>query len=187
MTLHPDSTIDFSDLEECDGPGIILEHSGVDINTCLHCRSCSGGCPFTAAMDYLPNEIIRLLQFGMIEAAMGSATIWTCVACNTCSAQCPMAIDIPAAMDVMKQMAVARKIVIAEPDVLDFHREILRSITKYGRTHKLEIMLRFKLKTRRYFSDFQTGLRMLAKRKLDLTPSRIQDTATLKRLMNGLE
>lgn len=98
-----------------------------------------------------------------------------------------MAIDIPAAMDVMKQMAVARGIVIAEPDVLDFHREILRSITKYGRTHKLEIMLRFKLKTRRYFSDFQTGLRMFAKRKLDLTPSRIQDTATLKRLMNDPE
>jgi heterodisulfide reductase subunit C len=135
-------------------------------------------------MDYLPNEIIRLLQFGMIEAAMGSATIWTCVACNTCSAQCPMAIDIPAAMDVMKQMAVARKIVIAEPDVLDFHREILRSITKYGRTHKLEIMLRFKLKTRRFFSDTQTGLRMLAKNKLDLTASRIKDTAALKRLMN---
>jgi hypothetical protein len=58
-------------------------------------------------------------------------------------------------------MAVARRIVIAEPDVLDFHRKSLRAVTNYGRTHKLEIRLRFKLKTRDYFSDFQTGLRQV--------------------------
>lgn len=58
-------------------------------------------------------------------------------------------------------MTVARGIVLAEPDVLDFHRESLRAVTNYGRTHKLEIRLRFKLKTRDYFSDFQTGLRQV--------------------------
>ena len=58
-------------------------------------------------------------------------------------------------------MAVARRIVLAEPDVLDFHRDSLHSFTNYGRTHKLEIRLRFKLKTRDYFSDFQTGLRQV--------------------------
>lgn len=136
-------------------------------------------------MDYLPNEVIRMLQFGMIDDVLRSSTIWTCVACNTCSAQCPMAIDIPAMMDVMRQMAVERNLAVAEPDVLAFHKEIMRSIHKYGRTHKLEIMLRFKLKTRRFFSDAQTGLRMLAKRKLDLTPSRVKDTATLNRLIGN--
>jgi heterodisulfide reductase subunit C len=168
----------------CNGPEIVRRHSGVDINSCLQCLSCSAGCPFTAAMDYLPNQVVRLVQFGLIEEALRSATIWTCVACNTCSAQCPMAIDIPGMMDVLRQMAVEQNVAVAEPDVLAFHREIIRSIEKYGRTHKLEIMLRFKLKTRRFFSDTQTGLRMLAKNKLDLTASRIKDTAALKRLMN---
>lgn len=96
-----------------------------------------------------------------------------------------MAIDIPAVMDVMRQMAVQKKIAVAEPDVLDFHREIMRSIAKYGRTHKLEIMLRYKLKTRSLFSDVQTGLRMFAKKKLDLTPSRVKNTTALKKLMNS--
>lgn len=162
---------------------MVQDHSGVNINTCLQCRTCSGGCPFTAAMDHLPNEVVRLLQFGLIDEVLRCSTIWTCVACNTCSAQCPMAIDIAAMMDVMRQTAVERNLAVAEPDVLAFHQEIMRSIHKYGRTHKLEIMLRFKLKTRRFFSDTQTGLRMLAKRKLDLTPSRVKDTETLSKLM----
>ncbi|MBR9984830.1 MAG: hypothetical protein KFF68_02860 [Desulfosarcina sp.] len=34
------------------------------MNLCLHCQSCSGGCPFTAAMDLLPNRVLRLIQLG---------------------------------------------------------------------------------------------------------------------------
>jgi heterodisulfide reductase subunit C len=185
MLSKATAPIDFTLTPQYDGAQIIRQHSGVNINTCLQCRSCSGGCPFTAAMDFPPNHLIRLLQFGLVDEALRSSTIWTCVACNTCSAQCPMAIDIPAVMDVMRQMAVEKNIAVAEPDVLAFHREIMRSIEKYGRTHKLEIMLRYKLKTRSLFSDVQTGLRMFAKKKLDLTPSRVQNTAALKKLMNS--
>ena len=182
--VDPTTVIDSTSHFHGDGAAIVLDHCGVNINMCLQCRSCSGGCPFTAAMDHLPNEVLRMLQFGLVDEVLRCSTIWTCVACNTCSAQCPMAIDIAAMMDVMRQMAVERNLAVAEPDVLAFHQEIMRSIQKYGRTHKLEIMLRFKLKTRRFFEDTQTGLRMLAKRKLDLTPSRVKDTDTLNKLMN---
>jgi len=44
---------------------------------------------------------------------------------------------------------------------------VLGSIERYGRTHKLEIMLRYKLKTRDLISDWTVGMKMLAKRKLD--------------------
>jgi heterodisulfide reductase subunit C len=60
-----------------------------------------------------------------------------------------MAIDIPAMMDQMRQLAVQSGTEIAEPDVLRFHQTVLDSVERYGRTHKLEIMLRFKLTTRR--------------------------------------
>ncbi len=185
MKINTRDAIDFTTPAECDGSAIILEHSGVNINRCLHCRTCSGGCPFTAAMDYLPNQVIRLLQFNLMEDALRCSTIWTCVACNTCSAHCPMAIDIPVMMDVMKQTALEKEVAIKESDVLAFHREVLRTIAKYGRTHKLEIMMRFKVKTRRLFSDFRSGIRMLSKNKLDLSPSRIQDIDALKRLINN--
>jgi len=158
----------------------LLNSCGVNVNLCLHCLSCSIGCPFTEAMDLLPNRVLRLVQLNMEEAALQCSTIWTCVACNTCSMQCPMAIDIPAIMDALRQISIEQGVKIAEPDVLAFHREVLNSIEKYGRTHKVEIMLRFKLKTRHYFSDLQTGMRMLAKRKLDLSPSKVNNIAEVK-------
>ena len=158
----------------------LLTRSGVNVNLCLHCQSCAGGCPFTDAMDLLPNRVLRLIQLGMEKEALMCSTIWACVGCYTCSIQCPMAIDIPAVMDTLRHLALEKGIAVAEPDVLAFHREVLNSINRYGRAHKLEIMLRFKIKTRNYFQDLQTGLRMLAKRKLDLAPSRVNRSSEIK-------
>lgn len=163
----------------------LFTRSGVNINLCLHCQSCAGGCPFTDAMDLLPNRVLRLIQLGMEDQALGCSTIWACVGCNTCSIQCPMAIDIPAVMDTLRSMALDKGIAVAEPDVLSFHQEVLRSIERYGRTHKLEIMLRFKLKTRNYFQDLQTGLRMLARRKLDLSPSKVSHSGEIKAMFSN--
>ena len=163
----------------------LLNSCGVNVNLCLHCRSCSGGCPFTDAMDLLPNHVLRLVQLNLEEEALQCSTIWVCVACNTCSTQCPMAIDIPAMMDTLRQLSIEKDVKISEPDVLAFHREVLKSIEKYGRTHKIEIMLRFKLKTRNYFNDLQTGMRMLAKRKLDLSPSKVKNIAEIKSIFNS--
>lgn len=84
-----------------------------------------------------------------------------------------MAIDMPAIMDALRQKALAEGVKVAEQGILDFHNEMLSSMKRYGRTHKLEIMLRYKIKQRDWFSDMNLGLRMFAKRKLDLTPSKI--------------
>jgi heterodisulfide reductase subunit C len=165
-------------------PQELARSCGVDFNACYHCRCCGNGCPFLESMDFPPNSVIRLLQLGQIEEALTSRTIWTCVGCNTCSMQCPMAIDIPALMDSLRQMALERKVAIAEPDVVDFHKAVLDSIARYGRTHKLEIMMRYKLKTRTFLQDWQVGLKMLAKRKLDLTPSRVKSLSVVQALIN---
>jgi heterodisulfide reductase subunit C len=85
-----------------------------------------------------------------------------------------MAIDIAAIMDALRSMAVKEGIKIAEPDILDFHKEVINSIERYGRTHKLEIMMRYKIRTRNWFQDMDIGLKMMAKRKLDLRPSRVK-------------
>jgi len=153
----------------------VRARSGIDFNRCLHCRSCANGCPFLEGMDVAPNGVIRMVQFGMEQAVLACSTIWVCVGCNTCSSCCPMAIDIPAVMDVLRYKALEKNVTIAESDILNFHTEVLNTVQKYGRTHKLEIMMRYKLKTRDLLSDMGMGLKMLKKRKLDLTPSRVQD------------
>jgi heterodisulfide reductase subunit C len=96
--------------------------------------------------------------------------------------QCPNAIDIPAVNDALRQMAMEAGVQIAEPNILAFHQEVLNSIQRYGRTHKFEIMLRYKLRRRDWFTDTTVGLKMFAKRKLELLPSRSKDMKTIKGL-----
>jgi heterodisulfide reductase subunit C len=153
----------------------IDERSGAGLNRCYQCRACANGCPFVQAMDYTPNQVIRLLQFGLRQEALSCKTIWVCVGCHTCSSQCPMGIDIAAVMDTLRLMAVEEGVVIGKPNIIDFHEEVLRSLEKYGRAHKLGIMLGYKRQTGRWLKDLDLGLKMLAKRKLDLIPSRVRD------------
>jgi heterodisulfide reductase subunit C2 len=149
--------------------------SGTNFKACYQCRSCAAGCPFLKAMDYNPNAVLRLLQYGMTQEALTCKTIWVCVGCHTCSSQCPMGIDLAAVMDTLRLMAVEEGVAIGRPHILDFHAEVLRSLERYGRAHKLGIMLRHKMTTKSWFKDLDVGLKMLAKRKLDLWPSKVKN------------
>ena len=88
-------------------------------------------------------------------------------------------------MDRLRHKAIKKGVKIAEPDVLNFHNEVLNTVKKYGRTHKLEIMMRYKLKKMDLFSDMGMGLKMLKKRKLDLTPSKVQDRKAIEKIFNN--
>lgn len=165
---------------------VLVENlSGINLNRCMQCKTCTNGCPFVEGMDYSPNQVLRLVQLGMEKEALESSTIWVCVGCNTCSSICPMAIDIPGIMDALRHQTMKQGIEIAEPDILHFHEEVMNTVEKYGRTHKLEIMMRYKLKTRDLLSDMGMGLKMLKKRKLDLTPSRIKDKSAIGKIFNN--
>ena len=158
--------------------------SRTSLSRCWHCFGCSGGCPIAEDMDYMPNEILRMIQFGMLEKVLQSSSIWMCVGCNTCSTQCPNAVDIAAIMDALRQMAIEENAAIAEPKILSFHKEVVNSIARYGRTHKLEIMMRYKLAEKDFFTDSMVGLKMLFKRKLELFPSKVQDKKSLKTILD---
>lgn len=160
----------------------IQKLSGTMLNRCFHCRTCANGCPFVQAMEYPPNAIIRLVQFGLRREALESHTIWICVSCHTCSVECPMDIDIAAIMCSLRRLALEEGVAVAETNILDFHREMLGSIERYGRAHKLGIMLRYKARARQWFTDLDVGLKMLAKRKLDLRASRVKALKEITRL-----
>ena len=160
----------------------VVRRSGENFRRCFHCQSCGSGCPVSQAMTYRPNGVIRLVQYGLKSEALECSDIWLCMGCNTCSTACPMAIDIAAVMSALREMAIEEGVRIAEPGIYNFHQEVLNSIHRYGRTHKLEIMMRYKLRQRDLFSDMDTGLRMLAKRKLDLRPSKISNKTQIRKL-----
>jgi heterodisulfide reductase subunit C len=133
-------------------------------------------------MDLNPNALVRLVQLGLRQEALSCSTIWICVGCHTCSNICPMTIDLVAMIDVLRHLALEEEVEPAEPAIAEFHRQVLGSIQRHGRAHKLEIMLRHKFESGQWFSDLDLGLRMLAKRKLDLRPSRVENLAEVRRL-----
>jgi heterodisulfide reductase subunit C len=159
----------------------VIRRSGVNLNMCWHCRCCASGCPFSHAMDYFPYEVIRLVQLGQKQEALECSGIWICVGCNVCSVQCPNLIDIPAVNDALRHMTLEEGYKVAEPDILNFHREVVDSIKRYGRTHKLEIMVRFKLKKRDWLNDLSIGWKLLSRGKLEFLPSKIKEPKSLRR------
>ena len=56
--------------------------SGTEIDRCCQCLTCSLGCPSAFAMDYLPHQIVRMVQMGLREQVLSSATIWVCADCQ---------------------------------------------------------------------------------------------------------
>lgn len=156
--------------------------SGADLSRCYHCRGCAPVCPVGLAMKLPPHGVIRLVQFGLREEVLSSSAIWVCLGCHTCSSLCPMAIDIASIMDALRFLALEEGVTPAEPEILEFHRQVLETVEHYGRTHKLEIMLRFKAKFRNWFGDMNVGIRMLAKRKLELTASKVSAVEEVRQL-----
>jgi len=160
----------------------IENHSHANLSRCWHCLCCSGGCPFSKDMDILPNSVIRMIQYGMKEQVLNCSTIWLCVGCNTCSMECPNAVDMAAIMDALRQIAIKENIKVSEPGILTFHEKVINSISKYGRTHKFEIMMRYKMSEKDFFSDIDLGFKMLSKRKLDLMPSKVKNKKQIQDL-----
>lgn len=156
--------------------------SGVNPSRCIQCMGCTGVCPFAYAMDIQPHRILRMIQLGCREEVVGCSAIWICVSCHSCSNQCPQALDIVGLMDALRETALDERRRIPQRDILMFHRAVVESIQHHGRTHKLEIILRYKASTWKWLEDLDVGLKMLAKRKLELTPSSVEDTREIREM-----
>jgi heterodisulfide reductase subunit D len=79
--------------------------SGQNIQLCYHCHKCTAGCPAAFAMEYGPDRILRLIQFGQRERLLSSRDAWLCLGCEMCGAHCPNEIDINEVMIALKEIA----------------------------------------------------------------------------------
>ncbi|MBW2307033.1 MAG: 4Fe-4S dicluster domain-containing protein [Deltaproteobacteria bacterium] len=146
-----------------------------DVRTCYQCKKCSAGCPVAFAMDYMPHQVIRMVQMGYRDQAVRCSTIWVCASCETCTTRCPNEVDIARVMDVLRQMALEEQVPEAEREIHVFHNEFLRSIRSHGRVFELGLIGLFKLRTGRFFDDILMGWKMFRKGKLSLLPHRVRD------------
>lgn len=158
----------------------VIARSGANLGRCYQCLTCTLGCPVAPDMDYPPNQIVRMVQLGLKDAVLGSATIWLCAACETCVTRCPNEVDIVAMMDTLRQMALEEKVKCKETAIANFHQLFLDSIREHGHQYELGLLMRLKLKNRDLFSDIGLGMKMLSKGKLKILPPKSHHKQAVK-------
>lgn len=159
-------------------PMEVAKVAGTDLNACLTCMSCSGGCPMYQYMDYGPHGAMRLIVLGLKKEVLTSNTIWRCLGCHTCAAVCPMAINIAAVMDYLRQECLAEKLPVGDKPMWEFHRSMMGTIRRHGRVSKVELMMEHKMRTMglgpsAWLQDSVVGTKMILMGKLHLLPSRV--------------
>jgi heterodisulfide reductase subunit C len=154
--------------------GSLKDDGPLHVERCHQCRKCTSGCLLTVAMDVMPDQMVRLVQLGCREAALGSRTIWVCASCQACTARCPNGIEIAGLMDALRRQCTRTGTVPAEPRVPVFHQKFLRSVQRHGRVFELGMTGGFKLATGDLLGDAGLGWWLIRRRKLRLLPRRIR-------------
>ena len=76
------------------------------VSACYQCKKCSAGCPLTFAMDFYPDQVIRLTLLGQDDQVLGCRTIWVLLLVPDLHHSLPNNIDIAGVMDWLKEEAV---------------------------------------------------------------------------------
>lgn len=160
------------------------ERTGQKVRDCYQCKKCSAGCPVAFAMDLVPHEVMKMVQYGQERRLLQCSTIWLCASCETCSTRCPNDIDIAGVMDGLRAMALESGERIAEREVVQFHRSFLNGIKYTGKTNEPVLIGQYKALSRRLFDDLGLGAVMLLKRKIKVVPRVVKDRAAVRRIFD---
>lgn len=161
-----------------------------NLNRCYQCSMCSDGCPVAYAMDYYPNQVIRMVRLGMKDKVLQSSTIWLCASCETCATRCPNEIDIVRLMDVLRGESVKEGIKSPVDKIYRFHQAFIEQIRKRGRVDEARLMISYELKTGEFLSMDKMrellglALQMLRKGKIKLPSLKRHSPKAIKGIFN---
>jgi len=81
---------------QCDFKEMVLENvPDANLDLCLTCGACTGGCPASSLMNLDPRKLLRMVLLGMDEEVLSTPWAWVCTMCARCYSVCPMKINIP--------------------------------------------------------------------------------------------
>jgi heterodisulfide reductase subunit C len=160
--------------------GEIQRRSGINALACFQCHKCSTGCPIGPDMDLLPSQIMRLVHFGAEADVLESRAIWLCASCEACTTRCPQEIDIAGVMDMLRILAVERKVAIPDSHGKHFNQSFLGSVRRHGRVFEVGMLTMYKLRSGDLFSDVGKLPQMMAKGKISLFPHRSGNTQEVR-------
>jgi heterodisulfide reductase subunit C len=162
-----------------------LKTRNIDVQACYQCGRCSSGCPIGDYFDLNVMEVVRLAAYGQEERLLQSHTIWLCAACETCATRCPNEIEIAELMDVLRELALRKGILPAEPRVPLFHKAFLGSVGRWGKAYEIGMIANYKVKSGDLMGDMKLGMSMFLKGKLKLVPHSIEGKSEIREIFSG--
>lgn len=162
----------------------LVERAQADVRECYQCGNCSAGCPAAFTFDYTPNQIMRMLQVGLVDKVLDSKAVQLCVQCLTCTARCPRNLDIAAIFEDLKTIATAQERDVPE-HAKTFNKAFMGAVARFGRLPELYMMGMFYLGTRSpkmAMGDAGLAFPMVAKGKMQFIPRRARGAAEVSRI-----
>ena len=160
----------------------VQERCGENLRLCYQCLKCTVGCPTAPHMDFNPNTILRMIQFGLKREVLESNAIWFCVSCETCGTRCPNEIDIGVLMDALREMSLEEGYKAREKGIVALHNAFMESIRRGGRVHEATMLMEYKLRSRDYWTDLVPGAKLFMKGKIPLIPGRIKGMDSIREI-----
>ncbi len=160
----------------------VERRSGQKPRDCFQCGKCSTGCLFNFAMDILPHQAMKLVQYGQKGRLLASRTIWICASCETCSVRCPNQIEVARVIDTLREIALDEGVRPAERSIPVFHKCFLGNIAVTGRISEPILMGSYKTFSGDLFSDLGLAVNMLAKGKIKMIPSVVKGRREIRRI-----
>jgi heterodisulfide reductase subunit C len=162
---------------------------GEKIKVCLQCGTCSASCPTSYAMDYTPREIIAAFRAGMLDRVLRSNTVWMCASCYSCTVRCPGGIKLTDIMYELKRLGIEYGLYAKGAKAPVLSKEFVKIVDKYGKNDELLLLGNFYMKTNPFGLARMAplGLKLFARGRLPLRPSKVKGHEDITRIMKRLE
>ncbi|MFX0057782.1 MAG: CoB--CoM heterodisulfide reductase subunit C [Candidatus Hodarchaeota archaeon] len=95
------------------------------IDACIQCGTCSGGCPSGKRTALKVRTIIRKVQLG-IDDIFSDNDIWYCSTCYTCLERCPRKLPITDMIIYLRNLAVQKGF------ILESHLDLCKKLYNTG-------------------------------------------------------
>jgi heterodisulfide reductase subunit C len=162
----------------------LIERAQADVRECYQCGNCSASCPAAFTFDYMPNQLMRMLQVGLVEEVLDSKAIQLCVQCLTCTGRCPRNINISGIFEDLKTVVVAQDREVPE-HVRVFNKTFMDAVALFGRLPEFYDMARFYMGTlnpKMALGNVGLMIPVLNRRKMPLIPRRSKGAAEVGRI-----
>ena len=162
---------------------------GDQVLRCIQCGTCSGMCPLSPYMDYMPRQIIAMIRAGLRGEVLSSYTTWLCASCYACTVACPKQIRVTDIIYAAKRLAIREGVHPRRFPTPVLAQAFFKEIEACGRSTESHLLMQVLLKTRplKIFKQARLGWNLLRTGRMAVRRDPVAGKGELRRMLKTLE